>query len=43
MIYKMDYFAVFQYVFPVKSFTRKLSSPEKPLSEILTQKNLRIY
>ena len=43
MIYKMDYFAVFQYVFPMKSFTRKLSSPKKPLSEILTQKKLRIY
>ena len=34
------YFAVFQYALPMKSFTRKLSSSKKSLSEILTQKNL---
>ena len=34
------YFAVFQYALPMKSFTRKLSSSKKSLSEILTHKNL---
>ena len=37
------YFAVFQYVLPMESFTGKLSSAKKSLSKILTQKSLQTY
>ena len=41
LTYKLGcHFAVFQYAFPVKSFTRNISSSKKSLGEVLIPKKL---